>query len=176
MILINKFKNIFKIPVLNRNNVVLAGLLSPHSAALNRYQPIYFGDDPGPTGLPGPTGSTFKEEIAKTDEELAKIESIKESIKNCFIEFYDLGLLKEIKELDNTYTISIKGYKHCELETIEDFKLATLYPEQLINEMIIESINKFQIEYPNVIISQILTIGTRYKNIITKVIPFIFES
>lgn len=107
----------------------------------------------------------FKGTKVITQEELTRIEDIKNSITNCFVELSDMGLFS-FSKVEDLYTISIKYYRHSEYSTFEEFKLATLYPEQMINEMILESISKFQIEYPSVTISAAFTLASNSKKII----------
>ncbi len=100
--------------------------------------------------LPSPG---FKGAMIITEERMKEIEDIKESIKNCFIELSDIGLIEKTELIGNeSYYIDIRYYKHGEFTTFDEFKNATIYPEQTVNEMILDALSKFQIEYPSITI------------------------
>ena len=95
-----------------------------------------------------------------SDVELADIDNIKEYIKNCFIDLSDLNLVYDISFIGDYFNIEVDYFRFSRGD-FEKFSNYVRYTDNVINEMVLESILKLKVEYPN--INPIIDIRSRIR-------------
>lgn len=95
-----------------------------------------------------------------SDVELVDIDNIKEYIKNCFIDLSDLNLVYNISFIGDYFNIEVDYFRFSGGD-FEKFSNYVRYTDNVINEMVLESILKLKVEYPN--INPIIDIRSRIR-------------